>query len=529
MADIVGNETLRSLWEALGSQCASREFLIAVSQTHPPRHFTYGNFFDEIKRCANAFLALGVRPQDMVAVQLRTSPEFLIVLFGLTVIGAVAVPLNDQYVAKEIHRILERTNAVGVVIEPRHRERYRAVLAEPLPSLRFLAFERTSFARGEGGGAEGFSAACHVVDFEGRRKAAPLGLSALAPLGSDDTAEVLFTSGTTSEPKGVVVTHANLLYSGIYGDWEMALGSGDRMLTTMPACHSNFQMAALMPVLTVGASLVLVEKFSASRYWSQIREYRATYSQAMSMMVRTLLLQPEDEGERAHCLRGLLYYLPLTAEEKDAFEARFNVRLMNTYGSTESVGWVLTDPPVGMRRWPSVGRVGLGYQVRIAREDGAAQKIGKTGEIQVLGVPGRSVFREYFNDPASTRAAFTEDGWLRTADEGYQDADGWFYFVDRKAHLIKRAGENISATELEKILAGHPAIAEAAVVGVPDPIRDEAVKAFIRLKRAGELSAEDVLDYCRGKMAAFKMPSSVVFVDDFPRTHSGKIRKNLLK
>ncbi len=297
----------------------------------------------------------------------------------------------------------------------------------------------------------------------------------------------------------------------------------------MPACHSNFQLAALTPVLVAGATLIVVEKYSASRFWQQVRDYRATVAQCVAMMLRTMMVQPVQPGEQDHCLREMLYFLSVTDEEKEAFERRFNVRLMNTYGSTETVCWVLTDPPVGPRRWPSIGRPGLGYEVRIMADDGREAAVGEAGEIQVKGVPGRTIMAEYYHDPEATARTFTEDGWLRTGDRGYRDIDGWFFFVDRKANMIKRAGENISTTEIENVLVEHPAIEEAAVIGVDDPVRDQAVKAFVLPAEGASLDAEEVRAWCAERLAAFKVPEFVEFVATFPRTCSLKIEKKLLR
>lgn len=202
---------------------------------------------------------------------------------------------------------------------------------------------------------------------------------------------------------------------------------------------------------------------------------------------------------------------------------------MNTYGSTESIGWALTDPPVGQRKWPSVGRAGLGYEVRIADDNDCEVPFGDIGEIQIKGVRGRSVMLEYFNNPSATLSTFTCDGWLKTGDQGYQDESGWFYFIDRKRNMIKRAGENISTTEIEEILEGHPYIAEAAVIGVDDPIRDQAIKAFVLPLDSSKVTVSEIKSFCESKMAKFKVPSYFEIVDHFPRTCSLKIEKKLLK
>ena len=531
LTDIVGNETVRSLWDGLVAACGDREFLLFRDRAGSTSAYTYRAFNEEINRTANVFLSMGVQAGERVAVQLCTCPEFMMCLFGLAKIGAVMVPMNEQYLVEEAAFVLERTEATCALVEPKFLDLYTAVRA----SGPYLP-KGVLVARADDDGVEGVKEARGALerdgalrDFSRLRARAASELDEVRPLSADDPAEIIFTSGTTSRPKGVVLTHANILFSGLYGDWEVTLTRNDRLLTTMPACHSNFQLAALMPVLTAGATLIVVEKYSASRFWSQIREFKATVTQCVAMMLRTLMLQPERADDRSHELREMLYFLPVSDAEKEAFEQRFGVTLMNTYGSTESIGWVLTDPPAGPRRWPSVGRAGLGYEVRIMREDGVQAAPGEIGEIQVHGQRGRTIMKEYFNDPEATARTFTEDGWLKTGDKGYVDEDGWFFFVDRKVNMIKRAGENISTTELENVLAGHPRIAEAAVIGVPDPIRDQAVKAFVLPAAGARITEEEVLAYCEEHMAGFKVPSYVEIVDSFPRTCSMKIEKKLLK
>jgi crotonobetaine/carnitine-CoA ligase len=167
--------------------------------------------------------------------------------------------------------------------------------------------------------------------------------------------------------------------------------------------------------------------------------------------------------------------------------------------------------------------------VGIFDEDNKPLPAYEVGEICIKGVRGRTLMLGYYDDPKETEEVFEDDGWMHTSDKGYLDEDGWLFFVDRKANMIKRSGENISTIEIENLLTTHPAIAEAAVIGVPDPIRDMAIKAFVLPKKDGELSVEQVFEYCRENLAAFKVPSFVELVEDFPRTCSMKIEKRLLK
>ena len=537
MADIVGNETLRDLWQSVVERKGRRHFLTFQNRVGDVFEYTYAAFDEDVNRIANVFLDLGIEKGDHVALHLHSSPEFLMCLFGLAKIGAVAVPINEQYLADEAEYILENSDAICVVVEPLFYETYQELLARGhyFPKGVVVARAGTESPKSNidfssiytplGTVEEGQQG---IYDFWMMRCEQSAILRDSCELTSDDPVQIIYTSGTTSRPKGVVLTHANMVFSGLYGDWEVSLRGSDRVLTSMPACHSNFQLAALMPVITAGASLIIVEKYSATRFMKQIRHYKATVIQCVAMMLRTLLLQPVDLEEKNHCVREVLYFIPITDAEKEEFEQRFNMRIMNTYGSTESIGWAITDPPVGARNWPSVGRAGLGYKARICDMEDNELPPGEVGEIQIKGERGRSVMLEYYNNPEATENTFSADGWLKTGDQGYQDDNGWFYFVDRKVNMVKRSGENISTTELEEILEQHPAIAEAAVIGVPDPIRDQAIKAFVRFAPGESMTLAEVEQYCKDHMASFKVPTFYEVVEDFPRTCSMKIEKKLL-
>lgn len=537
MADIVGNETLRDLWQSVVERKGRRHFLTFQNRVGDVFEYTYAAFDEDVNRIANVFLDLGIEKGDHVALHLHSSPEFLMCLFGLAKIGAVAVPINEQYLADEAEYILENSDAICVVVEPLFYETYQELLARGhyFPKGVVVARAGTESPKSNidfssiytplGTVEEGQQG---IYDFWMMRCEQSAILRDSCELTSDDPVQIIYTSGTTSRPKGVVLTHANMVFSGLYGDWEVSLRGSDRVLTSMPACHSNFQLAALMPVITAGASLIIVEKYSATRFMKQIRHYKATVIQCVAMMLRTLLLQPVDPEEKNHCVREVLYFIPITDAEKEEFEQRFNMRIMNTYGSTESIGWAITDPPVGARNWPSVGRAGLGYKARICDMEDNELPPGEVGEIQIKGERGRSVMLEYYNNPEATENTFSVDGWLKTGDQGYQDDNGWFYFVDRKVNMVKRSGENISTTELEEILEQHPAIAEAAVIGVPDPIRDQAIKAFVRFTPGESMTLAEVEQYCKDHMASFKVPTFYEVVEDFPRTCSMKIEKKLL-
>jgi crotonobetaine/carnitine-CoA ligase len=527
MADIVANQTIADAWDAVVRCHGERCFLVFLDAAGGRVSYSYDEFDQGVNRAANAFRALGVGVGDSVIIQVCNSPEFLTCLFGLAKIGAVAVPVGVQASGAESRHIIDVCQARWAVVEGGCLERMTGLPAR----VRIVPVRQTAVSGTD-------------PSFETRCAQAASTPPPRAAIDSNAVAELLFTSGTTGKPKGVMITHANAIFSGHYGIWQTSLRAEDRLFTTMPACHSNFQLAALTPVFLAGACLILTERYSASRFWAQVRAERASVVQLIAMMVRTLLLQPETPADLDNQVREALYFMPLADAEKQAFEDRFGIQLLNSYGSTESICWAVTDPPAGERRWPAVGRAGLGYQVGIFDAAGNELPPGEVGEFWIRGVPGRSLMLGYYRDPEATARAFPsartfpnaqgaaetagESVWMRTNDQGYIDADGWFYFVDRAQNLIKRAGENISTTEIENVLTAHPLIAEAAVIGIPDPLRDQAVKAFVLLSAGATLSVAEIEEYCASELACFKVPQHIEVVADFPRTQSMKIEKRLL-
>ncbi|MCV2394461.1 AMP-binding protein [Actinotalea sp. M2MS4P-6] len=524
MADIATGQTTTHLWDTACRRFGDRPFLVHLGPAGRRSEFSYAQFAALVHQAAHAFRAVGVGPGDTVILQLGNGSEVLSALFGLAEIGAIAVPTGLGATPAELLRAYRACGARWAVVDATRVGDHLALREEGLTELRVLAggdvsHESAHDSRTAEPGVQSYAELCR------RQPAAPV---TDAQISDETVLELLYTSGTTAAPKGVMVTHANVVFSGHYGVWQTSLRSDDRLLTTMPSCHSNFQLAALTPVLVAGAALIVVDRYSASHFWQQVRAERATVVQLIAMMARTLMLQPPSPDDGVHEVREALYFMPLSDAEKAEFERRFRIRLLNSYGSTESIGWAVTDPPQGERRWPSVGRAGLGYEVGIFDEAGRELPAGRVGEFRIKGVPGRSLMLGYHDDPAATAAALGADGWLRTHDQGYRDEDGWFYFVDRSINVIKRAGENVSATEVECVLTSHPLVAEAAVVGVPDPVRDRAVKAFVRLDPGAALSPTDLTQHCRERLAPYKVPELVEIVDDFPRTESMKIEKRLL-
>ncbi len=513
--DIVGSRTLRSQWDETVKFYADTTFLEYVSVEDVTTRFTYREMDRLVKQTANFFLSLGVKKGELVALHLHNTPEYMICWLALAQIGAVSVPLNEHYRLEEstyilgkcdIHRIITESRTLGMYTENR-----AALALETIIATDVSAPDRDTLS---------------LYD---SIRTMPDVLTEERPVTTDDMAVILFTSGTTRHPKGAIYTHCNVVYGGLLHVAQMGMSEGDRFLSSMPCYHMDFQEMAAMPVICSGGTLIMVEHYSARRFWRQVYEHKAHFTDTMSIMNRTMLLQPEEPWEKDHCLKQIYFSMGLSDEEKERFEKRFRVSLLNSYGMTETVSGVTCAPLTGDKNWPSVGRPALSYEIKIIDGQGNEVAPGVPGEICVHGVPGRSLIAGYYKDEEATARLLDADGWLHSGDCGYLDENGWLFFIERCDHMIKRAGENVSSIEVECVLTSHPQIVDAAVIGIFDPIRDQAVKAFIQLLPDATLTEEEITAYCSARLAKFKVPTVLEFVTDFPRTATGKIKKSLLK
>lgn len=517
--DIIGGQDLRQMWDDLASTFGNKTALIFESCAGNVSRFSYRELNHEINRTANLFSALGIVKGEKVVLHLDNCAEFIFCWFGLAKIGAIMVPVNARLLRDEVTWLLNNCQARMVVTSGSFYPMYQSIKESASTPLERISLITNEFCFTDES----------VIDFNHLKNTQPCTLIYAPPLSPLDTAEILFTSGTTSRPKGVVITHYNVRFAGYYSSWQCALREDDIYLTPMPAFHIDCQCTAAMAAFSVGATFVLLEKYSARVFWQQICHYRATITECIPMMIRTLMLQPSVPQEREHCLREILFYLHLSVEEKEAFVSRFNVRFLTSYGMTETLVGIIGDRPGDKRRWPSIGRVGFGYDVEIRDRENHQVPCGEPGEICIKGVPGKTLFKEYYHRPDATAQAIDKEGWLHTGDYGYVDNEGFFYFIDRSCNMIKRGGENISCAEIENILIRHPYILDAAVIGVHDPMRDQALKAFVVVNEGVTLSPEAFFKYCENNMAKFKVPSFVEFRADLPRNCTGKIIRSCLK
>jgi carnitine-CoA ligase len=508
--DHVGRRAVPSLLAERVAADPDRVALVFEDGGGEVLELTYAALAEQVARVASGLVALGVGAGDRVALCMPSRPEFVLTFFALARIGAIGVPCNTASSAREMSHVIGLTESRVLVAA--------AGLGGLVEELRGadLGLEQVVSA-GEDGVAD--------LPFSDLLRHEPLEVE--AEPDSEAPLEIIFTSGTTAAPKGVVLTHANWLWSGERASHTYRLDDRDRLLTALPLFHVNAQSFTLLSALSVGALAIFLEAYSASRFLDQVRRHRATQTNLVATLVRTLLAQPERPDDAEHQLRRVGYAINISDAEKEAFERRFGVELLNGYGLSEAMTEVTVAPVYGERRWPSIGRPTLGREVRIDHPSGEAAA-GEIGEILVKGVPGRTIMQGYYRDPEATAATIV-DGWLHTGDNGYFDADGFLYFYDRAKDVIKRGGENVSATEVETTLTGHPAVALAAVIGIPDPIRDEAVMAFVVPEPGAEPGEEELRQHCAEQLARFKVPTVIRLVDSLPTTSIGKVEKKTLR
>ena len=511
--DMIGERTLRDLLTERAQRNPDKAYLVFEDVAGEVQEFTYSEVLRAVRDAAAGFDSLGIRKGDAVVLHLPNCPEFLFCWLGLAWIGAVAVPSNTANTGPEMHHVLGFSEAVGVITS---RE-YKPAVDE---ALRTLSPVKHRILARSSEQADGWVQLDDLL--EGDTSPPEVEVK------SEDVMQMIFTSGTTSKPKAVMLTHANCLRSGERASRSAAIDESDRLMTSLPAFHVNAQSMTILASLTAGATCVLLEEYRATKFWSQLRKHRATSVSLVAMQVRTLLAQPPSDEDRDHCLRRNFYAINVLDSEKEEFERRFGVELVNGYGLSEAMTIVTVAPVFGDKRWPSIGLPAYDRLVRIVDDAGNDVSVGTPGEIIVSGTPGRTLMKGYFKDPEATANA-VRDGWLYTGDNGYFDEKGYVYFFDRKKDVIKRAGENISASEVETALLLDNKIAEAAVIGVADPIRDEAVKAFVVPKPGVDLTVDEVIEHCRSRLAGFKVPTIIEFLDALPKTSIGKIEKKKLR
>lgn len=506
MKFMVENE-LTSVGELLRRRVEAASEKTFISSTEDGRHYTYAEFDAAVNRTVRLLAASGIGKGETVSLLMPNSVEYVVAYFACFKLGAVAGPVNSLLKHSEMAYVIANSDSKALLVSSDFAAAIEG-LEDEIPTLDAI-IELDSVEQ-------------VTANFSGSAEKLPV-----EPVAPDDAAIIIYTSGTTGKPKGCVLTHANLLANARQiSDW-LSFTPDDCLLTVMPLFHMNAVSVTTMAPLYAGGSTVVSPKFSASRFWQIVSDYRITTFGSVATML-SMLLQKYPDGVPAGMHTEQLRFAmcgsaPVPAEVMRQFEDKFNCLVVEGYGLSESTCRSTFNPPNKTRKPGSCG-VPIGNELRIVDDNDVDVSEGERGEIVLRG---ENIFKEYFRNPDATATAF-RGGWFHTGDVAYRDADGFVFIVDRKSDMIIRGGENIYPREIDEVLYQHPAVEAAAAIGVPDQLYGEEVAAFIVLKAGLTATDTEFMEFCRARLADYKCPKSVRFVKEIPKGPTGKLLKREL-
>ncbi len=484
------------------------------------RSWSYSEVQRDVGRTAAMLAQHGVAPQARIAVMSHNHPSTVVVLFALASLGAIMVPINPEFTAAEAGYVLEHAQVSGVVASPAALETVRTACAA-LSAAPWLMLNDT----GDSPHPQPDAPLLSDVVQAARAPAPP-------PLNDPQaTCVLIYTSGTTGFPKGVMHSQRSLLTAGEGFVERMHLQPQDRLLCILPMFHINAIFYSLAGAMAAGAALILEPRFSASRFWHIVKETGATEVNTMAAAATMLTRRPRSEFVPGHRLQKM-YGAPFDEETYRIFQQEFAVpTLIEGYGMSEIPG-ALSNPFDGPHKVRCMGRPSRHpdpaiqlADLRIVGDDGNCLPVGEVGEL-VVRTP--MVMQGYFRDPEQTRAAF-RNGWFLTGDLATVDADNYFWFVARKKDIIRKRGENISGAELDRVIASHPAVLEAAAIPVASELGEDDIFVAVVLRPGMTLQHADIAHWCRERLSANKVPRYVAFVDALPHTPTHRVAKFKLR
>ncbi|PAE25356.1 MULTISPECIES: fatty acid--CoA ligase family protein [Bacillaceae] len=484
---------------------------------------TYAELDGAVTKFADGLSKLGVKKGDHIALLLGNSPHFVIGLHGALRLGATVIPINPIYTPDEIGYIVNNGDVKAVVtldlLVPLIEKMHQA-----LPKVENYIICETPQGQASEQNLAALSAFSKMKSFTQLIASGDIGFKG-PELEEDETAVILYTSGTTGKPKGAMLTHKNLYSNAKDVSDYLHMNENDRVITTLPMFHVFCLTVALNAPLMNGATILIDPKFSPKEIFRLAKKYEPTVFAGVPTMYNFLLQyedgNPEDLKSLRLCISG---GAAMPVALLHGFEKKFNVIVSEGYGLSEASPVTCFNPLDKPRKAGSIGQSIMNVENKVVNELGEEVSVGEVGE---LIVRGPNVMKGYYKLPEET-AATIRDGWLYTGDLAKRDEEGYFYIVDRKKDLILVGGYNVYPREVEEVLYNHGQVVEAAVLGVPDPNLGEAVKCYV-VTNNPQLTEELLLAYCAEHLARYKVPSSIEFLEELPKNTTGKILRRALK
>ncbi|WHY90093.1 long-chain-fatty-acid--CoA ligase [Neobacillus cucumis] len=487
---------------------SAKNFPDSIAYIYEDKSVTYKEFSQLVDRVAAGLSAQGVGKGDGVALILGNSPEFIISYYGILRLGAFVVPINPLFTQGEIGYILENSQAKAVIahvsVEPKLTD-----VRKQLDNLKLVIYTETEDQ--EWTWKQLTRTSTHFYESPS--------------INQEDLAVILYTSGTTGKPKGAMLSHRNLASNADSISKLLELQNIDRVVAVLPMFHVFCMTVCLSAPIATGATILIQPKFSPAEVVRAISDRKATVFAGVPTMYSFINQLPEVTAEEFSSIRVCISggaSIPVELLQK--FQNKFNVSILEGYGLSETAPLVAINPLKGTRKPGSIGVNIPGVISKVVNEWGNELPRGAVGE---LVVQGPNVMKGYLGMPEATSAAFM-DGWFYTGDLATMDEEGYLYIVDRKKDIIIVGGYNVYPREVEEVLYQHPAIVEAAVIGVPDGEYGEIVKAYVTVKDE-KITINDIIQFCQDKLVKYKLPSQVEILEELPKNSTGKILRRELR
>jgi carnitine-CoA ligase len=482
------------------------------------QRFSYAQAHDLSNRYANGFLQRGVRKGDHVAVMLPNCPEFIWTIWGLGKLGAVTVPLNTAARGELLRYFITQSDSSYVVVS--------AELADRVAESLGAADQVRSFFTLGGAGSRLPECGKPCVELASLAEA-PADEPDKTAVKASDPQYIMYTSGTTGPSKGVISPHSQAHGVGRSLAQNYGYRPDDVLFTCLPLFHGNALWYSCYAALWADCALAVSPRFSASTFWDEIRAAGATQFNSLGAMTNILLRAPASPRDREHRVRQAMI-VPLSPQSYREVADRFGVQVTSLYAMTETFAVTMFTPEDSEAKGASAGKPRGLAELQIVSDEDDPLPIGEVGEICVRPLERGIIMSGYYKMPEAT-VRDTRDLWLHTGDRGRLDSDGYLYFVDRKKEAIRRRGENISAYEVEMLIARHPSVMEVAAVPVASELSEDEVMIYVVCRSGCEVSEEALVRFANQNMAHFMVPRFVHFIEALPKTASEKIEKYKLK